>query len=160
MDTLLEDLYSHQAWADAEQWRAIEACAGGLQDKVLRERLHHICLVQHGFLSVVTGRPFAMTKLGDFSESSLKEYARGYHQEMASVPGKIEDEDLLETITIPWFNDPPLKITKRQALTQAAMHSHYHRGQNASRLKELGGQPPLTDLIVWYWKGRPAAKWE
>jgi uncharacterized damage-inducible protein DinB len=39
------------------------------------------------------------------------------------------------------------------------MHSHYHRGQNATRLRELGGEPPPTDLIVWYWKGRPAPEW-
>jgi uncharacterized damage-inducible protein DinB len=39
------------------------------------------------------------------------------------------------------------------------MHSHYHRGQNATRLRELGGEPPMTDLIVWYWKGRPRPDW-
>ena len=38
-----------------------------------------------------------------------------------------------------------------------AMHSQWHRGQNAMRLRELGGEPPTTDLIVWYWKGRPSA---
>jgi uncharacterized damage-inducible protein DinB len=40
------------------------------------------------------------------------------------------------------------------------MHSHYHRGQNATRLRELGGDPPGTDLITWIWKGRPAASWQ
>ena len=39
------------------------------------------------------------------------------------------------------------------------MHSHYHRGQNATRLRELGAEPPGTDLIVWYWKSRPAPAW-
>jgi uncharacterized damage-inducible protein DinB len=39
------------------------------------------------------------------------------------------------------------------------MHSHYHRGQNATRLRELGGTPPNTDLIVWYWKGQPESEW-
>ncbi|MGH9369351.1 MAG: MFS transporter [Thermoanaerobaculia bacterium] len=29
----------------------------------------------------------------------------------------------------------------------------------ATRLRELGGEPPLTDLITWYWKGKPAAPW-
>ncbi len=39
------------------------------------------------------------------------------------------------------------------------MHCHYHRGQNASGLKELGGRLPLTDLIVWYWKdGLPRSR--
>ena len=46
-----------------------------------------------------------------------------------------------------------------EALTQCAMHSQWHRGQNAMRLRELGGEPPAVDLIVWYWKGRPEAQW-
>ena len=40
-----------------------------------------------------------------------------------------------------------------------AMHSQYHRGQNAMILRELGGEPPTTDLIVWHWKGRPDPDW-
>jgi uncharacterized damage-inducible protein DinB len=60
---------------------------------------------------------------------------------------------------MPWFTDPPLSITVTEALTQCAMHSHYHRGQNATRLRELGGEPPGTDIIVWYWKNRPAPAW-
>ncbi|HZW92372.1 MAG TPA: hypothetical protein VFF64_05310 [Candidatus Eremiobacteraceae bacterium] len=46
------------------------------------------------------------------------------------------------------------------ALTQAAMHSHYHRGQNATRLRELGGAPLGTDFIVWLGDGQPAARWD
>ena len=30
---------------------------------------------------------------------------------------------------------------------------------NAVILRELGGEPPATDLIVWLWKGRPAPDW-
>ena len=52
------------------------------------------------------------------------------------------------------------KISIRQALTQAAMHSHYHRGQNATRLRELGGTPPMTDFIVWLHKEHPLAHWD
>jgi uncharacterized damage-inducible protein DinB len=43
---------------------------------------------------------------------------------------------------------------------QAAMHSHYHRGQNATRLRELGGVPPATDFIMWVRNGQPNARWE
>jgi hypothetical protein len=28
-----------------------------------------------------------------------------------------------------------------------------------ARLRELGGEPPLTDLIVCHWKGRPDPVW-
>jgi uncharacterized damage-inducible protein DinB len=34
-----------------------------------------------------------------------------------------------------------------------------HRGQNARRLRELGGEPPTTDLIVWIAAGRPPPDW-
>ena len=36
---------------------------------------------------------------------------------------------------------------------------HIHRGQNATRVRELNGVPPTTDLIVWQWKGRPDGAW-
>jgi uncharacterized damage-inducible protein DinB len=39
------------------------------------------------------------------------------------------------------------------------MHSHYHRGQNATRLRELGGVPPGTDFIEWLREGQPSARW-
>ena len=64
-----------------------------------------------------------------------------------------------EMIEVPWFK-PPARLSVRQALTQAAMHSLYHRGQNATRLRELGGVPPTTDFIVWLKDGQPAARWE
>ena len=67
-------------------------------------------------------------------------------------------EALEEIVEIPWFQ-PTLKISCRQALMQAAMHSHYHRGQNATRLRELGGVPPTTDFILWLNKGQPPADW-
>jgi uncharacterized damage-inducible protein DinB len=52
-----------------------------------------------------------------------------------------------------------MTLTVTEALTQCDMHSQHHRGQNATRLRELGGEPPPTDLIFWYWKGRPAPEW-
>jgi len=35
-------------------------------------------------------------------------------------------------------------------LLQALTHSQHHRGQNASRMRELGVTPPMTDFIIWY----------
>ena len=47
MPSYLEELYAHQEWADAEHWRALEAHPPALEDKAIRDRLHHIHLVQH-----------------------------------------------------------------------------------------------------------------
>ena len=58
--------------------------------------------------------------------------------------------ELISTVVGGPRKDPALTITVGEALTQCAMHSQWHRGQNATRLRELGGHPPMVDLIVWF----------
>jgi uncharacterized damage-inducible protein DinB len=162
MSSYLDELYAHQEWADAEHWCAFELYRAALADREIRERLHHIHQVQSAFLWVVRGQksPFAITKVEDYpGMADLKAYARNCHSEMAEMLGGLDDARLAEKIDVLWFQ-PPLKISVRHALTQAAMHSHYHRGQNAARLRELEGVPPGTDFIEWLRQGQPVAKWD
>ncbi len=160
MEPLLRDLYSHQAWADAEHWRALEACPAALADAAIAERLHHIHLVQRAFLAVGRGERVQRRKPEEYAHlGELKDEARRYHAEVAAWIEGLGDARLAESVTVPWFKDPPCTIRLSEALTQAVMHSHYHRGQNAARLRELGGAPPLTDYIVWLWRGRPEPQW-
>ena len=162
MNPLLRDFYGHQAWADAEHRRAIGMQPAARDDHAIRQRLHHIAIVQRRFLWIVGDRkePFAFTKAEDFASfEAMAEYARDYHAQVAAFLSTVTDARLEESIGVPRFNDPPLTLQVTEALTHCAMHSHYHRGQNATRLRELGGEPPTTDLIVWYWKGRPSASW-
>lgn len=84
----------------------------------------------------------------------------GNHAALATPAATLDESELERRVGIPWLTDPPLQLSVREGLTQVAMHSHYHRGQNATRFRELGGEPPGTDLITWIWKGRPAASWE
>jgi uncharacterized damage-inducible protein DinB len=161
MPSYLEELYGHQDWADAEHWRAIEAHPPALADKIIRERLHHIHLVQHAFLWIVGPRStaFENKKLEDFPTiQDVKAYGRHGLAQLNALLKNSDAARLDELIEVIWFR-PPAKISVRQALTQAAMHSHYHRGQNATRLRELGSVPPATDFIVWLHKGQPAAAW-
>jgi uncharacterized damage-inducible protein DinB len=161
VSSFLDELYAHQAWADAEHWQAFEAHPLALDDKAIRERLLHIHQVQHAFLWV-TGPPtsgFVFKKLEDFpSMADLKEYGQLGLEEMNELLKKTGQDRLEEVVEVPWFR-PPVRISVRQAMTQAAMHSHYHRGQNATRLRELGGVPPMTDFIAWLRDGKPAPRW-
>jgi len=161
VNSYLDEIYAHQEWADAEHWRAFEAHPAALDDKAIRERLLHIHLVQHGFLWVTAWQrgKFTFKKLEDFpSMADLKTYAQHGLVEMRERLKNTDQGRMEELIEVPWFK-PPLKISVRHAVTQAAMHSHYHRGQNATRLRELGGVPPMTDFIVWLCNGQPAARW-
>jgi uncharacterized damage-inducible protein DinB len=162
MPTYLHELYAHQEWADAEHWRAFEAYPAALADRAIRERLHHIHLVQSAFLWVVRDATakFVITKVEDYTNmADLKAFARKCQSEITALLGGMDEARLAQAIVVPWFQ-PPLKISVRHALTQAAMHSHYHRGQNATRLRELGGVPPGTDFIEWLRQGQPEARWK
>lgn len=161
MDTYLDELYAHQEWADAEHWRAFEAHPAALADTAIRERLLHIHQVQYAFLWISGPRTaeFAFKKLLDFpSMADLKQYARRYHAAAGETLRGLDASELEELVDAPWFK-PPVRLSRRHALTQAAMHSHYHRGQNATRFRELGGVPPMTDFIIWLRSGKPAPRW-
>jgi uncharacterized damage-inducible protein DinB len=54
----------------------------------------------------------------------------------------------------------PVNPTVAETMLQVAMHTTYHRGQLNKRLRELGGEPPLIDFIVWIWLGKPKAEWK
>ncbi len=161
MNSYLDELYAHQEWADAEHWRAFEVHPSALADKAISERLLHIHQVQYGFLWITGPRAggFEFKKLEDFpSMTDLKHYAQRYHASASEMLRGLDADKLEAMVEAPWFK-PPLKLSRRHALTQAAMHSHYHRGQNATRFRELGGEPPMTDFIVWLRDGQPAARW-
>lgn len=161
MTSYLDELYAHQAWADGEHWRAFEAHPAALADKAIRERLLHIHQVQYAFLWIIGPRTsgFEFKKLEDFSTmEELKQYAQRYHEAINLALHGFDEIKLEALVEAPWF-EPPVKLSRRHALTQAAMHSQYHRGQNATRLRELGGTPPTTDFIVWLRNGKPAARW-
>lgn len=160
-NALLQDMYGHQEWADAEHWRAFGTFAAAREYAPLRERLHHIHQVQRMFVWALGDRATqpVRTRPADFSTfDALKTYARESHEQIRRLVSGMSSARLSENVSMPWFK-PPLDITVERALAQLAMHSHYHRGQNAVILRELGGEPPTTDLIVWHWKGRPAPDW-
>jgi uncharacterized damage-inducible protein DinB len=159
--TTLKDLLLHQEWADSEIWRAIENHPPAMQDPVLRDRLYHLHVAQQAFLSIARGEQVIFPNPEDFPDlTALKEYARRFTREMVVFIDSVSAERMETLLVLPWFKEPPIEVTTAQLLTQSAMHSHGHRAQNSVRLRELGGEPPMTDLIGWYWKGRPAPRWE
>lgn len=104
MGALLRDLYGHQVWADAEHWRAIGAHAPARDDKAIRDRLHHIAIVQRAFLWTVGDRQdaFVFTKPEDFpSFDALLMYAREHHDRLAPAIAATSDVRLAVPIWNP-----------------------------------------------------------
>ena len=160
MNTLLRDMLAHREWADATHIAALASQEGACRDAVVIHRLHHMLLVQRHFLGLTGGLDESQDPSDErfTSVTELAAHARATHEVERAYVATLGDAALDELIEIP-FPQSPLRIARWQALAQSAMHSQHHRAQNATRLRELGGEPPITDLILWYWLQRPVASW-
>jgi len=162
----LRDLLRQMEWADALVWRAALVLNGAAEDAVLRERLHHIHSVQHLFLQVWRGEPPQIRELAAFADlRAMMGWAReAYPQALGHLDG-LGDEALEQEVALPWAQQVEQRLGRISPITladtalQVVYHSAYHRGQVNTRLRELGGEPPLTEFIAWVWFGRPAADW-
>ena len=156
----LSDLFDHQEWADSVHWRALTAHARALDDDAVQRRLHHIHAVQRGFLDVWNGTPRqapALKELG--SMDAVRRFARDYYRDLSAFLAAVPRARLDEALRVPWFPDPQRPIRMAETMQQVVMHSEHHRGQNAVRLRELGGVMPPTDYIYWILEGRPSPGW-
>ena len=161
---MIQPLFDHMEWADALVWRAAVAAP---PDDTVREKLHHIHLTQHAFLSLWSRKEPAYIALSAFSDNeSLIRWGRGAHDEIRNVLAKLEESELDRPLDVPWarrfgsrLGIEPASVTLYETLMQLPQHSTYHRGQVNLRLRQLGVEPPLTDFIAWAWLGKPEPQW-
>jgi uncharacterized damage-inducible protein DinB len=155
------DLMAHQSWADAAFFHCWEGSPRTLEDEDVRRRTAHIAMVQEGFRKLIAGEPVSRPPeqpVPGFAE--LKERIRASGGALRTLLEGMTEERLARPLDVPWLQGKPTEITIAEALVQVAMHSQHHRGQNMSRLKQLGGTPQNVDWILWVWHGRPEGSWE
>jgi uncharacterized damage-inducible protein DinB len=160
------DLMTHMEWADAQTWRSIRAMAGEGSDQRLKYLLHHIHLVQWVYLQAWRGDPFVVTELSAYAElSAVEAWARPYYPMAAAFAEAADESRLAAPIDFPWSNLIAEKFgtirpaTLSESAYQVFSHTTYHRGQVATRVRELAGEPPTVDFLVWVWAGKPAPEW-
>lgn len=157
-------LMGHSEWADSLVWQSVLALQK--EDAELVAKLHHLHMVQWAYLHIWRGEAVRPRELGTFATpESLREWAREYYRELPSYLASLTQDDLDREVRFPWADRLVQRFGKAkpatwaESLLQVAMHSTYHRGQVARRLRELGQEPPLADFIAWIWMDRPVADW-
>jgi len=151
---LLKDMARHQAWADGLHWKALRENAALLEDAEIRKRLSHMATAMTLLTLLARGEtpdPSAMNK--EFEGADELEAA--IHRGNAELEAALSSVDLDQMISLPRGPQGPWKAPAGALLLQAITHNQHHRGQNAQRIRALGGAPPMTDYIVWYALGRP-----
>jgi uncharacterized damage-inducible protein DinB len=165
--TAVRDLLRHMEWADASVWRALHAYPAAGDDARVRYLLMHVHGVQRYFLQMWRSDASTFPTLdGTPGLAAIQAWVTSYYSELNEEVDALDDSSLTRRIDMPHlrahekktgrsFQDPTLAET----MVQVASHSTYHRGQLNTRLREIGGEPPLVDYIAWIVFGRPAAEW-
>ncbi len=157
-------LLGHAEWADALIWKS--ALASGQDDPELRAKLHHLHMVQWAYLHIWRGEHVKPREPNSFPTLvAMGGWAREYYLELPTYLGSVSEPDTAREVRFPWADQLVQRFgqtepaTWAESVVQVAMHSSYHRGQVARRLRELGVESPLTDFVAWIWIGRPVADW-
>jgi len=158
------ELLGHAEWADSVVWKAVLAL--GEEDAELRSKLHHLHLVQWSYLHIWRGEPVRPRELATFQRlSAIRGWAREYYRELTAYLAGLQPSALAREVRFPWADRlvQQFGVAKPaswgESVVQVAMHNSYHRGQVARRIREQGGESPLSDYIAWIWQGRPGADW-
>jgi uncharacterized damage-inducible protein DinB len=152
VDLLLE-LARYQAWADREHWKALHQNSALVEDSEMRKRLNHMVQATRRLTGLAQGAAMNLTPIPDI-ETPVELEAAMNNAHLAIVDA-IQTVDLETTLALPRGPKGPFDAPAGVLLLQAIMHSQHHRGQNASRMRQLGAAPPMTDFVIWYALGRP-----
>jgi uncharacterized damage-inducible protein DinB len=159
-------LFRHMEWADSLIWKAVLATQAADSDVVLKERLHHVHLVQRIYLQIWQDDPQEVRELSEFaSVGDVYDWVRGYYRDLWTYVDRLDSSSLERTIAFPWAEElvkwfgQARTATLHETILQVATHTVHHRGQLNSMIRQLGGTPPLVDLIAWVWAGKPEPVW-
>ena len=163
----LRDLYLHMEWADALVWSAVFKSEPALGDQKLSDYFYHLHLVQHAWLRAWR-RESVDASFPTFADAaSVRDWGRSYYGEIFGHLDSLTDEETAKPMQLPWAElvekqiaRAPASISVAETMQQIPLHSLYHRGQINARLREVGGEPPTVDYIVWIWLERPRACWD
>ena len=160
------DLLTHMEWADAETWRAVKDLPSAQADERLKWLFHHSHLVQTIYLQAWRGDPFALTDLKTYADlAAIHAWSRPFHAQAAEFANALDESRFAEPVDFPWSQmivekfGTVLPATLAESAFQVFLHTSYHRGQISTRIREIGGEPPLVDYLYWVWAGRPAPQW-
>jgi uncharacterized damage-inducible protein DinB len=155
---MFRDLFQHQAYADAAIVNAIRRHDTAARDEQLRVLLHHVLIAHRFWIHLSQGLPFPVAAESD-APDSLDLLVAGYRdtqEQEREWLARLTESDLARPLESEFF--PGRRIPMSEALMQVCLHSHGHRCQCATRLRQLGGEPPPLDFILWV-KDRPAPVW-
>ena len=153
------ELFAYNAWANRQMFDAAGALPG---DSYLRDlksshggihgTLAHIVWAEHLWLNRWLSKPNPAVPQGRDLRTLGEVRARWeeVEAERARFVAGFTEERLEETVRVKPTSGGEYLHSYRQMFRHFVTHSAYHRGQVVTLMRQVGVQPPRTDLILYY----------
>jgi uncharacterized damage-inducible protein DinB len=155
---LFSSFYAFNGWANRRLLEAMKGLSQADLDRdlggsfpSLRQTMVHIFWVEQLFLRRWRGSSTAdMAEPPKFETvASIRFACEDLEREREEYLGRLTDTDLIQPIEYVDTRGNPLSTILWQSLFHLLNHSTFHRGQAASKLRQLGIAPPSMDFIVF-----------
>ncbi len=141
-------MFDYDRWANRQMLGAIRALDA--PDSRVTGLFAHLCGSKRMWLGRINANDDAMAST--WPELSLDDSAKLLDlldELWSNLLAALEDDDLGREVTYTMADGKSGMQTMGDIITHSMLHSQYHRGQLASRIREQGGSPPSTDFVVW-----------
>ena len=158
MNDDLATLFAYNRWADA---RMLDACrlvpAEEFDAEIvpgwtsLRSTVAHIAWATEIWARRLLGRPVEMFA-AESETPDIDGAARildAAHADLEGLIAASPPEVLAAPFTYRNLRGQETTLPLWAALRHVVNHATYHRGQVATKLRRLGVDPPVTDLVIW-----------
>lgn len=160
------ELYEYNAWADRRALAAISALSKEQFAQPIcssfpsvRDTLGHILGVEWLWLERFQGRsPSAIPDAKEYQDMDrLKARWAEFEPVLLNFVRTLTQEDLDRVMEYQTMKFGVYRNPLWQSMLHLVNHGTYHRGQITTMMRQLGGQPILTDLMHFYRERATAA---
>lgn len=160
----IRELYAYDRWANRRLLHAVAALSPeafardlGSSFPSVRDTVAHVLAAEWVWLRRWKGTsPTGTPEDWDLSTlEAIRTRWREVESEQEAFVSDLEDEDLRRVVSYRNTRGEPFESTLAQMLRHVVNHSTYHRGQVVTMLRQLGAEPPSTDLIQFYREDAP-----
>src|SRR5205085_7018433 len=82
MLNVIDELFRAMEWSDSGMWSALRSAPAAANDASVRDKVHHLHMVQYSFLSIWRGNPTRPPALDSFADTlAMESWARALHPE-------------------------------------------------------------------------------
>ena len=154
----IRDLFSYTEWANE---RILETLRGMSEEQLtrpiessfpsIRETLAHIVMAEWVWLRRWKGEsPTEWPEWADLrSLDAITGHLRAIEAERRELLESLTDDELHRDLSYRSIKGDPFSNPLVGLMQHMVNHSTYHRGQLTTMIRQAGGKPPATDLIVW-----------